>query len=54
MEIGYLSVPVGGVLICLRFIERLVSVLKGEVFEIDRMHELTKGEKDKLVPKPDQ
>jgi C4-dicarboxylate transporter, DctQ subunit len=54
MEIGYLSVPVGGVLICLRFIERLVSVLKGEVFEIDRMHELTKGEKDKLASKPDQ
>jgi TRAP-type C4-dicarboxylate transport system permease small subunit len=54
MEIGYLAVPVGGVLICLRFIERLVYVLKGELFEIDRMHELTDEEKKKLAqPKTD-
>ena len=49
MEIGYLAIPVGGVLICLRFIERLVYVLKGEMFEIDRMHELSSEEKDKLA-----
>ena len=48
MEIGYLAIPVGGVLICLRFIERLVYVLKGESFEIDRMHELTDEEKKML------
>jgi len=53
MEIGYLAIPVGGVLVCLRFIERLVFVLKGEVFEIDRMHDLTKEEKGKLTRKPD-
>jgi C4-dicarboxylate transporter DctQ subunit len=51
MEIGYLAVPVGGTLVCLRFVERLVFVLKGEVFEIDRMHDLTKEEKDKLTHK---
>ena len=51
MEIGYLAVPVGGVLICLRFIERMVYVLKGELFEIDRMHELTDEEKEKLSQK---
>jgi C4-dicarboxylate transporter, DctQ subunit len=49
MEIGYMAVPVGGVLIALRFIERLVHVLKGESFEIDRMHELSSEEKDKLA-----
>ena len=49
MEIGYLAVPVGGVLIALRFMERLVYVLKGELFEIDRMHELTEEEKEKLA-----
>ena len=54
MQIGYLAVPVGGVLVCLRFIERLALVLKGELFEIDRMHELTKEEKDKLANKPDE
>ena len=54
MQIGYLAVPVGGVLVTLRFIERLALVLKGELFEIDRMHELTKEEKDKLTKKPDE
>lgn len=54
MEIGYLAIPVGGVLICLRFIERLVYVLKGEMFEIDRMHELTEDEKEKLSQKTDE
>lgn len=49
MEVGYLSVPVGGVLICLRFCERLVLILKGESFEIDRMHELTDAEKKKMA-----
>jgi C4-dicarboxylate transporter DctQ subunit len=53
MEIGYLAIPVGGVLICLRFIERLVYVLQGKTFEIDRMHELTQEEKEKLVHTPD-
>jgi C4-dicarboxylate transporter DctQ subunit len=54
MEIGYLAVPVGGVLICLRFIERLAHVLKGEFFEIDRMHELTVEEKDMLARTADE
>ena len=54
MEIGYLAIPVGGVLICLRFIERLVYVLKGEMFEIDRMHELTDEEKEKLAQQTDE
>ena len=53
MEIGYLAIPVGGVLVCLRFIERLVYVLKGESFKIDRMHELSEEEKAKLVHTPD-
>jgi len=53
MEIGYLAIPVGGVLVCLRFIERLVYVLKGESFKIDRMHELSEEEKEKLVHTPD-
>lgn len=53
MEIGYLAIPVGGVLICLRFIERLINVLKGELFEIDRMHELSEEEKKKLTHPPD-
>jgi C4-dicarboxylate transporter DctQ subunit len=54
MEIGYLAVPVGGVLVSLRFIERLVHVLKGKLFEIDRMHELTEEEKNKLAHTPDE
>jgi C4-dicarboxylate transporter DctQ subunit len=54
MEIGYLAVPVGGALISLRFIERLVFVLKGELFEIDRMHELTEEEKHKIERTPDE
>ncbi|UCD33693.1 MAG: TRAP transporter small permease [Desulfobacterales bacterium] len=49
MEIGYLAIPVGGVLVCLRFIERLVYVIQGKSFEIDRMHELTDEEKEKLA-----
>jgi TRAP-type C4-dicarboxylate transport system permease small subunit len=53
MEIGYLAIPVGGVLVCLRFIERLFYVFKGELFEIDRMHELSEAEKKKLVHTPD-
>lgn len=54
MQIGYLAVPVGGVLICLRFIERLALVLKGKSFEIDRMHELTEEEKDKIAKTSDE
>jgi C4-dicarboxylate transporter DctQ subunit len=53
MEIGYLAIPVGGVLISLRFIERLVYVLKGELFAIDRLHELSEDDKEKLVHTPD-
>ena len=49
MEIGYLAVPVGGVLLSLRFIERFVIVLKGGSIEVDRMHELSEEEKKKLV-----
>lgn len=49
MEIGYLAVPVGGVLICLRFIERLVYVFQGKVLEEDRMHELSEEDKKKLI-----
>jgi C4-dicarboxylate transporter DctQ subunit len=53
MEIGYLAIPVGGVLVCFRFIERLFYVFKGELFEIDRMHELSEEEKKKLVHTPE-
>jgi C4-dicarboxylate transporter, DctQ subunit len=53
MEIGYLAVPVGGVLVCLRFVERLTYVIQGKSFEIDRMHELTDEEKEKLARKSD-
>jgi len=49
MEIGYLAVPVGGVLIALRFIERIVYVFQGKSFEVDRMHELSKEDKEKLA-----
>ena len=49
MEIGYAAIPVGGALFCMRFIERLVYVLKGESFEADRMHELSDEEKKKLT-----
>ncbi|MFC1886760.1 TRAP transporter small permease [Thermodesulfobacteriota bacterium] len=51
MEIGYLAVPVCGVLVTLRFIEQLVYRLKGEVFEADRMHELSEEDKKKLIEK---
>lgn len=53
MEIGYLAIPVGGVLISLRFVERLIYVLKGELFATDRLHELSEEEKAKLVHTPD-
>ncbi len=53
MEIGYLAIPVGGVLVSLRFVERLVYVLKGESFEVDRLHELSEDDKEKLVHTPD-
>ena len=53
MEIGYLAILVGGVLVSLRFIERLVYVLKGESFAIDRLHELSEDDKEKLVHTPD-
>ncbi len=53
MEIGYLAIPVGGVLVSLRFVERLVYILKGESFAIDRLHELSEDEKEKLVHTPD-
>lgn len=49
MEIGYAAIPLGGALFCLRFIERLVYVLKGETFEADRMHELSEEDKQKLI-----
>jgi len=54
MEIGYLAVPVGGVLVTLRFIERLAFVLKGRIVEADRMHELSEEEKKKLIHSNDQ
>jgi C4-dicarboxylate transporter DctQ subunit len=53
MEIGYLAIPVGGVLISLRFVERLVYILKGESFAIYRLHELSEDDKEKLVHTPD-
>ena len=49
MEIGYLAVPVGGVLLSLRFIEQLVYVLQGKTIEIDKMHELSEEDRAKLV-----
>jgi TRAP-type C4-dicarboxylate transport system permease small subunit len=49
MEIGYLAVPVGGVLLSLRFIEQLVYVLQGKSIEIDKMHELSEEDRAKLV-----
>ena len=49
MEIGYLAVPVGGVLLSLRFIEQLVYVLQGKAIEVDKMHELSEEDKAKLV-----
>ncbi len=49
MEIGYLAVPVGGVLLSLRFIEQLVYVLQGKAIEIDKMHELSEEDRAKLV-----
>lgn len=49
MEIGYLAVPVGGVLLGLRFVEQLVYVLQGKSIEIDKMHELSEEDRAKLV-----
>lgn len=54
MEIGYLAVPVGGVLICLRFIERLVYVFQGRFIQEDRMHELSEEDKRKLIHKTEK
>jgi C4-dicarboxylate transporter DctQ subunit len=54
MQIGYLAVPVGGVLVCLRFVERFVYVLQGKSLEIDRMHELSDEDKKKLVHDTDK
>lgn len=45
MEWAYLSVPVCGVLVTLRFIERLVHVMQGKSFEHDKMAELSEEEK---------
>ncbi len=45
MEYAYMAVPVCGVLITLRFIERLVYVIQGKTFEHDKMHELSDEEK---------
>jgi C4-dicarboxylate transporter DctQ subunit len=45
MEWAYLSVPVCGVLVTLRFIEKLVYVIQGKSFEHDKMHELSDEEK---------
>jgi len=53
MEIGYLAVPVGGVLICLRFIERIVHVFKGVELVDDRMHELSDEDKKKFLQTSD-
>jgi C4-dicarboxylate transporter DctQ subunit len=53
MEIGYLAIPVGGVLICARFIERLVYTVQGKSFETDQLHELNEDDKKKLVQTPD-
>ena len=53
MEIGYLAIPVGGVLMSVRFIERLVLVLQGASLETDRVHELSEEDKKKLKFKPE-
>jgi C4-dicarboxylate transporter DctQ subunit len=45
MEWAYMSVPVCGGLITLRFVERLVYVIQGKTFEHDKMHELSHEEK---------
>ncbi len=54
MEIGYAAIPVGGALLSLRFIERLVYVLQGKSLEADRMHELSEEDKKKLKKIDDQ
>lgn len=45
MQWAYMSVPVCGVLVTLRFIERLVYVMQGKSFEHDKMAELSEEEK---------
>jgi len=45
MTWAYMSVPVCGVLVTLRFIERLVYVMQGKTFEHDKMAELSEEEK---------
>ena len=45
MEWAYMSVPVCGALITLRFIEKLVYVIQGKTFEIDKLQELSEEEK---------
>lgn len=54
MQIGYLAIPVGGTLICLRFIERVVYILQGKSFAADRMHELSDEEKKLLKQKEEE
>jgi C4-dicarboxylate transporter, DctQ subunit len=51
MEWAYFSVPVCGVLVTVRFIERLVYVAQGKTFEHDKMHELSDEERKFLVGK---
>ncbi len=48
MKWAYLSVPVCGTLVTIRFIERLIYVIQGKTFEHDKMAELSEEEK-KLV-----
>ena len=50
MQWAYMSVPVLGVLVTLRFIERLVYVIQGKSFENDKLAELSEEEK-KMVAK---
>ncbi len=45
MEWAYMAVPVCGVLVTIRFLERLVYVIQGQSFEHDKMHELSDEEK---------
>ncbi len=49
MEYAYMAVPVCGVLVTARFIERLVYVIQGKTFEHDKMHELSDKEKEMMA-----
>ncbi|NOX32375.1 MAG: TRAP transporter small permease [Deltaproteobacteria bacterium] len=49
MEWAYMSVPVCGVLVTLRFIEKLVYVIQGKTFEHDKISELSEEEKKLLT-----